>query len=49
MTEVVVLLGYGDVGLIHEPMAQYSELVAGHARRGRYPLAQVERVYSERG
>ena len=27
MRERVVLLGCGDVGPIHEPMAQYSELV----------------------
>ena len=27
MTQGVVLLGCGDVGPIHEPMAQYSELV----------------------
>jgi hypothetical protein len=27
MSEPVVLLGCGEVGPIHEPMAQYSELV----------------------
>ena len=27
MTAAVVLLGCGDVGPIHEPMAQYGELV----------------------
>jgi hypothetical protein len=27
MSEAVVLLGCGDVGPIHQPMAQYSELV----------------------
>ena len=27
MSEAVVLLGCGDVGLIHEPISQYSELV----------------------
>jgi poly-gamma-glutamate capsule biosynthesis protein CapA/YwtB (metallophosphatase superfamily) len=49
MTESVVLLGCGDVGPIHEPMAQYSELVRETLHNADIRFAQVERVYSERG
>jgi poly-gamma-glutamate synthesis protein (capsule biosynthesis protein) len=49
MSEPVVLLGCGDVGPIHEPMAQYSELVRDTLTAADIRFAQVERVYSERG
>jgi poly-gamma-glutamate capsule biosynthesis protein CapA/YwtB (metallophosphatase superfamily) len=49
VTNSVLLLGCGDVGPIHEPMAQYSELVRDTLRRADIRFAQVERVYSERG
>ena len=49
MREAVVLLGCGDVGPIHEPMAQYSELVRDTLAGADIRFAQVERVYSERG
>lgn len=49
MSEAVVLLGCGDVGPIHEPMAQYSELVRDALAEADIRFAQVERVYSERG
>ncbi|MBO0737928.1 MAG: CapA family protein [Alphaproteobacteria bacterium] len=49
MSEVAVLLGCGDVGPIHEPMAPYSELVRGTLAEADIRFAQVERVYSERG
>ena len=49
MSEAIVLLGCGDVGPIHEPMAQYSELVRDTLAEADIRFAQVERVYSERG
>jgi poly-gamma-glutamate capsule biosynthesis protein CapA/YwtB (metallophosphatase superfamily) len=49
ISEAVVLLGCGDVGPIHEPMAQYSELVRYTLAGADIRFAQVERVYSERG
>ena len=49
MREAVVLLGCGDVGPIHEPMSQYSELVRGTLASADIRFAQVERVYSDRG
>src|SRR5437763_2153196 len=49
MREAVVLLGCGDVGPIHEPMAQYSELVRDTLAGADIRFAQVERVYSDRG
>lgn len=49
MSEAVVLLGCGDVGPIHEPMAAYSELVRGTLADADIRFAQVERVYSDRG
>jgi poly-gamma-glutamate synthesis protein (capsule biosynthesis protein) len=44
-----VLLGCGDVGPIHEPMSQYSELVRDTLAAADIRFAQVERVYSDRG
>jgi poly-gamma-glutamate capsule biosynthesis protein CapA/YwtB (metallophosphatase superfamily) len=49
MSDAVVLLGCGDVGPIHQPMAQYSELVRDTLAAADIRFAQVERVYSERG
>ncbi|HZT89220.1 MAG TPA: CapA family protein [Stellaceae bacterium] len=49
MSEDVVLLGCGDVGPIHEPMARYSELVRDTLAGADIRFAQVERVYSQRG
>jgi len=49
MSEAVVLLGCGDVGPIHEPIAQYNELVRDALAGADIRFAQVERVYSERG
>jgi poly-gamma-glutamate synthesis protein (capsule biosynthesis protein) len=49
MSDEVVLLGCGDVGPIHEPMSQYSELVRDTLAGADIRFAQVERVYSERG
>lgn len=49
MSETVVLLGCGDVGPIHDPMVQYSELVRDTLAGADIRFAQVERVYSERG
>jgi len=46
MSEAVVLLGCGDVGPIHEPMARYSELVRDTLAGADIRFAQVERVYS---
>jgi poly-gamma-glutamate synthesis protein (capsule biosynthesis protein) len=45
----VVILGCGDVGPIHEPIARYSELARPVLAQGDIRFAQVERVYSERG
>ena len=49
MSGEVVLLGCGDVGPIHQPIAQYSELVRDTLAAADIRFAQVERVYSERG
>ena len=49
MSDELVLLGCGDVGPIHEPMSQYSELVRDTLASADIRFAQVERVYSERG
>jgi len=49
MSDAVVLLGCGDVGPIHEPMGQYSELVRDTLAAADIRFAQVERVYSDRG
>ena len=45
----VTLLGVGDVGPIHEPMAAYSELVRATLTSADIRFGQCERVYSERG
>lgn len=45
----VTLLGVGDVGPLHEPVAQYSELAKPVLLGADIRFAQVERVYSERG
>jgi poly-gamma-glutamate synthesis protein (capsule biosynthesis protein) len=45
----VVLLGCGDVGPLHEPVAAYSELAKPVLAGADIRFAQVERVYSERG
>ena len=49
MSEAVVLLGCGDVGPIHEPIAQHSELLRDTLATADIRFAQVERVYSEPG
>jgi hypothetical protein len=49
MTEEMVLLGCGDVGPIHEPMEQHSELMRDTLAGANIRFAQVERTYSERG
>jgi hypothetical protein len=49
MANQVVILGVGDVGPIHEPIARYSELAKPVLAAGDIRFAQVERVYSERG
>jgi poly-gamma-glutamate synthesis protein (capsule biosynthesis protein) len=49
MSKAVVLLGCGDVGPIHEPMARYSEFVRDTLAEADIRFAQVERTYSERG
>ncbi len=45
----VVLMGVGDVGPIHEPMAAYSALARPVLAQADLRFAQVERVDSERG
>src|ERR1051325_10712396 len=49
MAQELVLMGCGDVGPIHQPITQYSELVGGPLASADIRFAQVERVYSERG
>ncbi len=49
MNTTVTLLGCGDVGPVHEPIAAYSELVRPVLAGADVRFAQVERVYSERG
>ena len=49
MSDGVVLLGCGDIGPIHEPVDRYSELVRDTLAGADIRIAQVERVYSERG
>ncbi|HZN24846.1 MAG TPA: CapA family protein [Burkholderiales bacterium] len=49
MDNNVVILGVGDVGPLHEPIAGYSELVRSVLAQGDIRFAQCERVYSERG
>jgi poly-gamma-glutamate capsule biosynthesis protein CapA/YwtB (metallophosphatase superfamily) len=45
----VVLLGCGDVGPLHEPMAAYTELAKPVLSGADIRFGQVERVYSDRG
>src|SRR5690242_11598028 len=49
MDSNAVILGVGDVGPIHEPIARYSELVRPVLANGDIRFAQCERVYSNRG
>ena len=49
MTDVVTLLGCGDVGPIHGPTDHYGSLVRETLLAADIRFAQVERVYSERG
>jgi len=49
MVDAVVLLGCGDVGPIHDPIEGYGSLVRETLATADIRLAQVERVYSERG
>lgn len=44
----VTLLGVGDVGPLHEPMAAYSELARPILAAADIRFGQVERVYSSR-
>lgn len=45
----VTLLGCGDVGPLHEPMAAYAELAKPVLAGADIRFGQVERVYSDRG
>jgi poly-gamma-glutamate capsule biosynthesis protein CapA/YwtB (metallophosphatase superfamily) len=45
----VVLMGCGDVGPLHEPMAAYAELARPVLAAADIRFGQVERVYSDRG
>ena len=49
MMNTLSLLACGDVGPIHEPIEQYSELVKPVLQAADLRFAQVERVYSTRG
>jgi poly-gamma-glutamate synthesis protein (capsule biosynthesis protein) len=49
MDTSTVVLGVGDVGPIHEPIARYGELVRPVLAEGDIRFAQCERVYSDRG
>jgi poly-gamma-glutamate capsule biosynthesis protein CapA/YwtB (metallophosphatase superfamily) len=49
MDDNVTILGVGDVGPLHEPIARYSELVRPVLAQGDIRFAQCERVYSDRG
>jgi poly-gamma-glutamate synthesis protein (capsule biosynthesis protein) len=48
-TGTVTLMGCGDVGPLHEPMAAYSELAKPVLAGADIRFGQCERVYSERG
>lgn len=48
-TGEITLMGVGDVGPIHEPMAAYSELARSTLASADIRFGQCERVYSERG
>jgi hypothetical protein len=45
----VVIMGCGDVGPIHGPVSKYSVLAKPTLEQADIRVAQVERVYSERG
>ena len=45
----VVVLGCGDIGPIHEPIAPYSTLVRSTLATGDIRFGQCERLYSDRG
>jgi hypothetical protein len=45
----VVVLGCGDVGPVHEPMAPYTTLVRPTLATGDIRFGQCERLYSDRG
>ena len=45
----IVLLGVGDIGPIHEPIAPYSTLARPTLATGDIRFAQAERLYSDRG
>jgi poly-gamma-glutamate synthesis protein (capsule biosynthesis protein) len=47
--DVATILGVGDVGPIHEPIARYSEHVRPVLSQADIRFAQCERVYSNRG
>ncbi|HEX3864423.1 MAG TPA: CapA family protein [Stellaceae bacterium] len=49
MTGRITILGCGDVGPLHGPMAQYGELIRPALAQADIRFAQVERVYSNRG
>lgn len=49
MKGTVTLLGCGDVGPVHEPVAEFAALAKDTLRAADLRFAQVERVYSERG
>ena len=49
MNDALVLLGCGDVGPIHEPVADFCALARPTLAEADLRFAQVERVYSERG
>jgi poly-gamma-glutamate synthesis protein (capsule biosynthesis protein) len=49
MNDSITLLGCGDVGPIHEPVADFCRLVKPVLATADLRFAQVERVYSERG
>lgn len=49
MKNTVTLLGCGDVGPVHEPVAAFAALAKDTLRAADLRFAQVERVYSERG
>ena len=49
MSGSITLLGCGDVGPIHEPVADFCTLVKPALAAADLRFAQVERVYSERG
>lgn len=45
----LLLMGCGDVGPLHEPVARYADRVRATLAAADLRFAQVERVYSERG